>query len=85
MLLRGNEQVWLLKKGQSHQSDHDLLTDMQARKQELPMSRPGTAGKRVFGGGPPFIVSNRIFYRRGELRRWIAARSVDRRQEGSQQ
>ena len=38
--------------------------------------------KRVFGGGPPFIrVSNRIFYRRGELRQWIAAHAIDRRQE----
>jgi hypothetical protein len=85
MLLRGNEQV-APQEGQSHQSDHDLLTDMQAQKQELPMSLAWYRRKRVFGGGPPFIrVSNRIFYRRGELRRWIAARSVDRRQEGSQQ
>ena len=32
--------------------------------------------KRLHGGGPPYIrVSNRIFYRRAELRRWIAERA----------
>jgi hypothetical protein len=70
---------------QSPQSEHDLLTDIQAQKQELPMSLAWYRRKRVFGGGPPFIrVSNRIFYRRSELRQWIAARAVDRRQEVSQ-
>jgi hypothetical protein len=62
---------------QSHQSDNDLLTEMQAREQELPMSLAWYRRKRVFGGGPPFIrVSNRIFYRRGELRRWISDRAA---------
>ena len=33
--------------------------------------------KRLLGSGPPFIrVSNRIFYRRGELRRWIASQEA---------
>ena len=67
---------------ESQQSDNDLLTDMQAQRQELPMSLAWYRRKRMFGGGPPFIrVSNRIFYRRGELRRWIAAHAVNRCQE----
>jgi hypothetical protein len=57
----------------SHQSDNDLLTENAAREEELPMSLAWFRRKRVYGGGPPFIrVSNRIFYRRGELRRWIS-------------
>jgi hypothetical protein len=69
----------------SHQSDNDLLTEILAREQELPMSLAWYRRKRVFGGGPPFIrVSNRVFYRRGELRRWIAAHAFDRRQEARQ-
>ena len=33
--------------------------------------------KRLLGTGPPFVrVSNRVFYRRGELRRWIAAQEA---------
>ena len=61
-----------LPANKSHQSDNDLLTESQAREQELPMSLAWYRRKRVHGGGPPFIrVSNRIFYRRGELRRWI--------------
>jgi hypothetical protein len=57
---------------ESHQSDNDLLTESHARDQELPMSLAWFRRKRVRGGGPPFIrVSNRVFYRRGELRRWI--------------
>lgn len=61
----------------SHQSDNDLLTEMQAQGQELPMSLAWYRRKRVFGGGPPFIrVSNRIFYRRGDLRQWISDRTA---------
>jgi hypothetical protein len=61
----------------SHQSDNDLLTESQAREQELPMSLAWFRRKRVHGGGPPFIrVGNRIFYRRAELRRWIADRAT---------
>ena len=61
---------------QSHQSDNDLLTEIEAREEELPMSLAWFRRKRVHGGGPPFIrVSNRIFYRRGELRLWIAERA----------
>lgn len=63
----------------SPQSEHDLLTDIQAQEQELPMSLAWYRRKRIFGGGPPFIrVSNRVFYRRGELRRWITAHAVGR-------
>jgi hypothetical protein len=62
---------------ESHQSDNDLLTESQAREQELPMSLAWFRRKRMHGGGPPFIrVSNRVFYRRGELRRWIAERAA---------
>jgi hypothetical protein len=61
----------------SHQSDNDLLTEIEAREEELPMSLAWFRRKRVHGGGPPFIrVSNRVFYRRGELRRWIADRAT---------
>ena len=66
-----------LRANESNQSDNDLLTESQAREQELPMSLAWFRRKRVHGGGPPFIrVSNRIFYRRGELRRWIADRAT---------
>ena len=66
-----------LRANESNQSDNDLLTESQAREQELPMSLAWYRRKRVHGGGPPFIrVSNRIFYRRGELRRWIADRAT---------
>jgi len=61
---------------EAYQSDDDLLTESQAREQELPMSLAWFRRTRVHGGGPPFIrVSNRIFYRRADLRRWIAARA----------
>lgn len=67
---------------QSFRSDNDLLTETQAREQELPMSLAWYRRKRVFGEGPPFIrVSNRVFYRRGDLRQWITKRAVDRRTE----
>lgn len=60
-------------------SEQDLLTETQAQEQELPMSLAWYRRARVFGGGPPFIrVSNRVFYRRGELRQWLTERAVDR-------
>lgn len=60
----------------SHQSDNDLLTETEARDEELPMSLAWFRRKRLHGGGPPFIrVSNRVFYRRAELRLWIAERA----------
>jgi hypothetical protein len=62
---------------QAQPNEHDLLTEVQAHEQELPMSLAWFRRKRVHGGGPPFIrVSNRVFYRRGELRRWIAERAA---------
>ena len=62
---------------ESHQSDNDLLTEAEAREQELPMSLAWYRRQRLYGDGPPFIrISNRIFYRRGELRRWITARAA---------
>jgi hypothetical protein len=62
---------------QTQPNEHDLLTEVQAHEQELPMSLAWFRRKRIHGGGPPFIrVSNRVFYRRGELRRWIAARAT---------
>jgi hypothetical protein len=52
--------------------DTDLLTERQAREQELPMSLAWYRRARLVGGGAPFIrIGNRVFYRRGELRRWI--------------
>jgi hypothetical protein len=60
----------------SHQGANDLLTELQARDQDLPMSLAWYRRKRVRGDGPPFIrVSNRVFYRRSELRRWVADRA----------
>ena len=36
--------------------------------------------KRIEGGGPPFIrIGARVFYRRGDLRRWIIARRRETR------
>jgi hypothetical protein len=62
---------------QAQPNEHDLLTEVQAHEQELPMSLAWFRRKRIHGGGPPFIrISNRVFYRRGELRRWIAARAT---------
>lgn len=53
-------------------SNLDLLTELQAQEQELPMSLAWYRRRRRLGGGPPYIrVSNRIFYRRGDLRAWI--------------
>jgi hypothetical protein len=55
----------------------DLLTEIEARQQELPMSLPWFRKQRVLGYGPPFVrVGNRIFYRREDLRRWVATREV---------
>jgi len=63
----------------SHQSDNDLLTEIEAREEELPMSLAWYRRKRLFGGGPPFVrVSNRVFYRRADLRSWIAEHAVGR-------
>jgi hypothetical protein len=57
----------------THRGDNDLLTEVEAREEELPMSLAWFRRKRAHGGGPPFVrVSNRVFYRRDELRRWIA-------------
>ncbi len=67
------------KNSEAREAEHDLLTDRQAQEQELPMSLAWYRRKRIFGGGPPFIrVSNRVFYRRSDLRRWIADQAVDR-------
>ena len=66
---------------QSRENKNDLLTEAQARDQELPMSLAWFRRKRLTGEGPPFIrVSNRVFYRRGDLRSWIADRAVGRGQ-----
>lgn len=55
----------------------DLLTERRAQAEELPMRLDWWHKKRLLGGGPPFIrISNRIFYRRSELRKWIAEREV---------
>ena len=70
---------------QSNQGHNDLLTERQARDQELPMSLAWYRRRRVLGDGPPFIrVSNRVFYRRSELRRWIVEHAVDRAPEARQ-
>jgi hypothetical protein len=63
----------------------DLLTEAQAHEQELPMSLGWFRRKRLVGAGPPFIrISNRVFYRRGDLRRWIADQAEARTQENAQ-
>lgn len=55
----------------------DLLTERQAREEELPMSLAWFHRMRLVGGGPPFIrIANRVFYRRADLRRWIADREA---------
>jgi hypothetical protein len=66
------------RNNEAREVEHDLLTDRQAQRQDLPMSLAWYRRKRLFGGGSPFIrVSNRVFYRRGELRRWIAEKAID--------
>jgi hypothetical protein len=62
----------------SIQRETDLLTESQSRNQELPMSLAWYRRARLKGNsGPPFVrVGGRIFYRRGELRLWIAAQNV---------
>ena len=61
----------------AHQGENDLLTETEAREEELPMSLAWFRRKRVCGGGPPFIrISNRVFYRRAELRQWVAAQAT---------
>jgi hypothetical protein len=60
----------------SHQSANDLLNEVEARQQELPMSLAWFRRKRLLGDGPPFIrISNRVFYRRRDLRAWITGRA----------
>ena len=67
----------VLKANEANSSKDDLLTEGQARDQELPMSLAWYRRSRVRGGGPPFIrISNRIFYRRGALRQWITERTA---------
>ncbi len=66
----------------SQQIDNALLNEVEARNEELPMSLAWFRRKRTRGGGPPFVrISNRIFYPRAELRRWIAERAVRLNQE----
>jgi hypothetical protein len=59
-------------------SDDDLLTERQAHEEELPMSLAWYRRMRLLGsGGPPFVrVSNRVFYRRRDLRAWVANQEV---------
>lgn len=65
------------KTSQAHQGENDLLTETEAHEEELPMSLAWFRRKRLRGGGPPFIrVSNRVFYRRAELRQWVAAQAT---------
>ena len=58
----------------NQRADGDLLTESEARAQELPMSLAWYRRKRLCGGeGPPFVrIGNRVFYRRSELRAWIS-------------
>jgi hypothetical protein len=81
-MLRRDDDQELLRASQSQSNDNDLLTEVEARKNELPMSLAWYRRRRMFGGGPPFIrIANRVFYQRGELRCWIAAHAVDRHHE----
>jgi len=63
-------------------SPDDLLTEVQAQREELPMSlawyrRLRTVRQFKEDDGPPFLrISSRVFYRRGALRAWIAQREV---------
>jgi hypothetical protein len=55
--------------------DSDLLTELEAHQQELPMSLGWYRRMRLLSGGPPFVrISNRVFYRRGVLRAWIESK-----------
>jgi hypothetical protein len=58
-------------------ANDDLLTEVQARQQELPMSLGWYRRMRLLGGGPVFVrISNRIFYRRSALRAFVAQREA---------
>ena len=58
----------------NQRADGDLLTESEARAQELPMSLAWYRRQRLHGKGPLFVrIGNRVFYRRGELRAWISS------------
>jgi hypothetical protein len=72
-----------LETTESQQSENDLLTERQCRNQELPMSLAWFRQRRLDGRGPPVTrISNRVFYRRGEVRRWIAAHQAAGTEKG---
>lgn len=53
----------------------DLLDEKRAQTEELPMSLAWFRRARLLGGGPPFIrIGSRVFYRRSDLKAWIAMR-----------
>jgi hypothetical protein len=59
--------------------DMDLLTEQEARQQELPMSLAWYRRKRLTGDGPEFVrVGRRVFYERGTLRRFVASKKQSR-------
>lgn len=56
--------------------DSDLLTELEAHEQELPMSLGWFRRARLLGGGPPYVrISNRIFYRRSALRDFVQSKA----------
>ena len=62
---------------QNARLDSDLLTEQEARQEELPMSLAWYRRKRLLKDGPPFIrISNRVFYRRRDLRTWIGSQET---------
>lgn len=77
--MRGKECKHLIgiDAGQPLRLDTDLLPETRAQAEELPMSLGWFRQKRRLGGGPPFVrIGSRVFYRRGELREWIAQKGV---------
>jgi hypothetical protein len=71
-----NREIALAVQINKPQSVDDLLTEKQARAEELPLSLAWYRRRRLAGGGPPFIrIANRVFYRRGTIRAWIESQS----------
>ena len=62
-----------------HQTERDnnLLTTVEAARDELRCHPQTLNNWRSNGEGPPFVrVGRRVFYRRGDLRAWIQSHTV---------
>ena len=57
--------------------EDDLLTTVEAARDELRCHPQTLSNWRSAGEGPPFVrVGRRIFYRRGDLHSWLRMQTV---------